>query len=448
MKHQKVSLAHDLTIDHVYDTSDAGTGKTAVCVWAFARRRKKGGGALLVMCPRSLMHAVWQVDFKKFAPDLKVVVATAANREAAFSEQADVYITNHDASKWLVKQKKAFFDRFKNGTLVVDEITAYSSHTSQRSKAMAKVAKFFKYRRGLTATPNSISVTQMWHQVYVLDDGAHLGANYYGFQKSVQDPTQGPFRVTWEDKEGAEEAIYGILADMVVRHRFQDCVDIPPTTYLHVPYQLSTKQRRVYDAMMKKRIVDHKAEGLSDTLKAGHGGTAAQKVLQICSGAVYSDNGVAQVLDLGRYELVMDLAAERHHPVIFYFWKHQLDELARLAAARGLTYGILNGGTSDTERSAIYQRYQAGMLDGLLAHPEVVAHGYTFTRGTSIIWPNPTADIEWFRQGNARQARIGQTKKTEIVMVTAEDTVESEVYDVLMKRDARMSHLLNLFAGV
>ena len=142
-KHQKQSLLVLKKNKRVFDTSDPGTGKTRVEVEDFAARRRAGGGCALVVATKSLLEAAWQKDFNEFAPDMGVSVAFAATREKAFQAQADVYVTNHDAVKWLAQQPKSFFARFD--TLIVDESTAFKHHTSQRSAAVAKIAKYFEF---------------------------------------------------------------------------------------------------------------------------------------------------------------------------------------------------------------------------------------------------------------------------------------------------------------
>jgi len=137
-----------------------------------------------VLAPRSLLRSVWVNDFAKFAPQYKVSVADAANRDKAFAVDADVYVTNTDAAKWLAEQKPAFFKRFSE--LAVDESTAYKHHTSQRSKAIAKIAGYFKYRCCMTGTPNGNSITDVWHQVMILDGGKRLGNSFYRFREKTK----------------------------------------------------------------------------------------------------------------------------------------------------------------------------------------------------------------------------------------------------------------------
>lgn len=442
MKHQAASLKHDATSSIIYDASDPGTGKTAVRVWAFAARRRKKGGCALVLCKRTLMNNAWANDFKKFAPDMKVAVATAAKREAAFSEDADVYITNHDAAKWIAKQKKAFFDRFDE--LIIDEIPAYKHKDSQRSRAVAKIAKFFKYRSGLSATPNSNGICDVWHQAYILDDGKRLGTSFYAFRSAVCEPRQvGRDRnmVEWVDKEGSEEAVFGLLSDIVIRHKIDECVDIPPTYFHEIEFELDKKQRAAYEQLEFAQIM-HLNNAKITAINAA---AVATKLLQTCSGAVYGEGGQYHLVSEERYDLIMDLVAERKHPLVFFYWSHQKEQLAKKAAAAGMRYAVLDGDATDTMREDMVRQYQAGQLDVLFAHPQTAAHGLTLTTGTSTIWCGPTYDLEWWAQGNKRQRRIGQTQKTEVIMVLAKDTIEEKVYTLLQKKDKSMTTLLSLF---
>jgi SNF2 family DNA or RNA helicase len=94
--HQKESVAFASKLKAFFDASDPGTGKTAVQIELFRRRRKgrKGGKCALVIAPKSLLRPAWFMDFQKFAPELKCSIAYADNREEAFATEADVYITN------------------------------------------------------------------------------------------------------------------------------------------------------------------------------------------------------------------------------------------------------------------------------------------------------------------------------------------------------------------
>lgn len=458
MAHQLISLKHDATHPLVFDMSDPGTGKSFVRIMGFAGRRAKKGGCMLVLAPRSLLRAAWANDFHKFAPQLKVSIATADVREAAFAAEADVYVANHDAVNWLAKQKTPFFKRFSE--LVIDESPAFKHHTSARSKAAGKIAKHFVRRALLTATPTSNGICDIWHQTYLLDGGRRLGPSYFGFRNSTCESKQvgqNVHAVRWTDKDGAEEAVYGLISDLVVRHKFEDCVDIPATHIYTVPYYMSPKQQRIYDTMEQDQLLpllgsiaqqaaDAKTRRVPTNVIAVNAAAVMTKLLQIASGAVYDSSGGYSVMDTTRYEMLMDLGESRKHPLMFFYWRHQRDLLVAEAEKRGMKFAIIDGSTNDAERNAIVTHYQLGAYDVLFAHPQSAAHGLTLTKGTSTIWPGPTYNLEWFKQGGKRQARIGQTQKTEVITVIAEGTREVEVYEgILMPKDSRMNNLLDLF---
>ncbi len=451
MAHQKVSLAHDKTTPIVFDTSDPGTGKTAVRIWSYAeRRRKRRAGCLLILAPRSLLTSAWANDFEKFAPDMKVSVATAENREKAFAAEADVYITNVDAVKWLAMKPKGFLAKFTD--LVIDESPAYKHHASQRSRAAAKISKYFKHRACLTGTPNGNTICDVWHQALLLDGGQRLGPSFYAFRVSVSVPEQVGRKaeaVRWVDKDGAEEAVFGLLADITVRHKFEDCVDIPPHSQQVIAYKLPPKVRKVYDQMERDHLLPLLKAKTVTAISAVNAAAVGTKLLQIGSGAVYDNDSSVHDIDDDRIKLVLDLAEARKHTLIFYLWDHQRDKLIAEAEARKLKYCAITAGTSDKARDAVVAAYQAGMYRIMFAHPINAAHGLTLTRGTATIWPGPTANLEHWVQGNKRQHRIGQTQKTETLVVVADTVVEQRVYfDLLMGKNKRMTTFLDLFASM
>lgn len=444
--HQLVSLKHANKTPVVLDASDAGTGKTYVTIMAFAKRRARGGGCMLVMGPRSTLRSVWLADFHKFAPHLKVVVADAANREEAFNTEADVYVTNHDASKWLAKQKKPFFAKFSE--VAMDESTAYKHYTSDRSKAMLKIIKYFKFRRAMTATPNTNTVVDIFHQALLLDDGKRLGKLFFPFRTTVCTPVQNmkkdgtPGRgLKWIDKEGAEDAVFNLLSDIVIRHKLDDCADIPENFQYPLMYSMSKVQQRAYEEMQETQLIKLGKEGIT----AINASAVATKLMQVSSGAVYSSPGTYHVIDTGRYELILDLVQARVHPLVLFQWKHQCDLLVAEATRRDLRFAVFDGGTSDNDRARIVAEYQDGQLDVLFAHPKTVGHGQTLTRGKSTIWASPTHDLELFIQASSRQRRLGQTEKTETIVILGEGTVDEWAYENVMNKDGKLTTLLEMF---
>ena len=440
--HQQKSIEHNNTTPIVFDCSDPGSGKTAVRIWAFSERHKILQHKMLVLCPRTIMAAVWQADFEKFAPHLKVLVAGADVRDKINPQDCDVLVMNHDAVKWLVKKPASYLKGFDE--LVIDESTAFKHNTSQRSKAMAKLASRFKYKSCLTGTPNSKSITDVWHQVYILDAGKRLGKSFFAFRSATCTPTQvgaHPSAMQWRDRDGIEDTVFGLLADIVIRHHIDDCADLPDMHTWSMAYNMTKRQEKAYDQMEQMQMAAIQGE----VITAVNAASVATKLQQVASGAIYNNEGEYKVLDTDRYELIIDLVQERKHPLVFFLWKHQRDMLIAEAEKRGLSFAVIDGATSDKHRGEYVSNYQQGMYDVLFSHPKSAAHGLTLTKGTSIIWASPTYDLEWYAQGSIRQRRMGQTEKTENLIILAKGTIDEKVWQIMEGKNKRMQNLLQLF---
>lgn len=443
-KHQKASLKVYESQERVLDASDPGTGKTRVALQAWYNRRLKGGGCLLVLAPRTLLQAAWGTDLEEYFPEVSYSVARAENREDAFKADVDVYITNIDAVKWLAKQSKSFFKKFDS--LIIDELTVYKHRTSDRSKAVASIAQYFKYRAGLTGTPNSNTILDVWHQVYILDDGKRLGTKFFAFRNATCNAVQvGPRaeHLQWEDKPGAELGVAHLLSDITIRHEFEKCMDIPPNRERFMVYEPSAKLLKAYRQLEKDTILALKEK----VVNAVNAAVLRNKLLQIASGAVYTGDESYEFIDDGRYEFVLDIVAKRKHSVVFFNWKHQRDGLVKYAKARGIEFEVIDGSVSDKRREEIRKAYQQGFFQTLLLHPETGAHGLTLTKGTATVWSSPVYRADFLKQGLHRIYRGGQTLPTETIMTEARGTCERKVYERVGTKSGRMSNFLEVLVG-
>lgn len=434
---QKRDIAQELEKERICDWSEPGTGKTRKRIEVFAKRRTKGGKCALVFAPKSILRSAWEGDVKRYAGWLKVSVAYAENRQAAFDAKADMYVTNHDAVKWVAKQKPSFFDKFDY--LVIDESDAYKHHTSQRSRAMNKIKKYFRYRAIMNGVPNTVSITDVWNQVFIVDDGKRLGQSFYAFRGAVCTPEQvgpQPNMVKWKDRPGSEEQVASILRDIsqrsVLKGVPKNWVRPPVDFYMAKPH-LAAYRKMEADAILQLK---------SGEISAVNAAVLSTKLLQIASGAVYDDLGNYHVIDRSRYELVADMIEARKHTVVFFLWSHQRDLLIEELKARKLTYMLIDGSVSDKRRTENIQMYEAGMFRSALLHPKSAAHGTTLVRGKSTIWPSPTHDLAWFLQGNARIARTGQKDETETISVIAKGTYEEKVHASTTMKNVKLIDLL------
>ena len=433
-KHQTETTTFILQNPRVLVTSDPGTGKTRSVLDAYAQRC---AGRMLVLAPLSILQASWGDDIEKFTPDLTYTVAYARNRAKAFESDAQIIITNHDAAKWLVKNQHVL-DGFD--TLCIDEFTAFKNKDSQRSKAINKVVKLFDYRIAMSGTPNSNTICDIWHPTLLVDDGHRLGHRFYTFRSNVCTPVFNGFANEWRDKQDAELIVAAAIKDINIRYELEDCLDMPKQSYHTVKTQLSDTMMQAYKELAEDNVLwTGKA-----TINAVHAGVLTKKLLQLCTGAVYDEDNNVVGFHEERYNLVMDLVEQRNHSLVAFNWTHERDYLIRQAEKRKIKYAVIDGSVSAKVRKDVVDRMQAGQLQVVFAHPQSAGHGLTLTTATSVIWCSPTYNAEHYQQFNRRIYRAGQTKRTEVIHIAADNTWETDVYKKLNGKLGRMENLLSI----
>lgn len=433
-EHQASTTQFILDNPRVLITSDPGTGKTRSVLDAFSQRKTK---KLLVLAPLSILAASWGDDCDKFQPSLTYSIAYARNRADAFKEDVDIVITNHDAVKWLLKNKH-YLDDFD--TVCIDEFTAFKNKDSQRSKAMAKLIDHFEYRIAMSGTPNSNTILDIWHPALLVDDGQRLGKRFYGFRGSVCNPQFNGFANVWVDKPEAQDMVAAAIKDINIRYTLEDCIDMPEQSINTMYVDLPKKILDQYNILAEDSVLYTK----TGTVNAIHAGAKVKKLLQLCTGAVYDDHGSPIMIHDERYQLVMDLVQGRNHSLVAFNWRHEREKLTELSDKLGIKYDFIDGTTPAKKRKDIVDRMQAGQLKVVFAHPQSAGHGLTLTRATSVIWASPTYNAEHYQQFNRRIYRAGQTKKTEVIQIASRNTWEPDVYKKLQDKLGRMEDLLEI----
>ena len=428
--------------------SDPGTGKTRPAIERFAIQ----GGRALVLAVKSNLDTVWRDEFAMWAPTLIPQVAWAENRRNAFNNKhANVFITNTDAANWIKAQGARWFANLGITHLIIDESTYYKNRTAQRSKSALWIRSqpSVKYVELMTGTPNPLSVLELWHQMMLLDQGATLGREFFRFRHSVCAPEKirisGGREITkWHDLSHAEEAVFGLLKPVSIRHEFERCTDIPENTLRYLDVHMPAKLRAEYEQLEHAAILEHHEHPIVGVNAAVLYG----KLLQLCSGAVYSRDEKYRVFDRTRYELVADLVDERPHASIsFFLWQHQKHCLVEELTKRKISFAVLDGTvTQRGARTKAVEDFQAGKIKHLIIHPRTGAHGLTLTTGRTAIWCSPVPSPELFKQGIHRIHRGGQVHKTETICLRAPRTIEDDVYASMNSRKARMDNFLDLIA--
>jgi len=430
--HQKTTTQFINDNLFTYITSSPGTGKTRSCLDAITQFE----GRTLVVAPKSILKASWGNDIEKFTPHLTYAIADAKNRYEAFNSNADVVLINHDGIKW-VETNKALLEDFV--TLIVDESTAFKNGNAQRSKACLNIADYFDRRILLTGTPNPNGIADVFHQMKILDGGERLGKSFWAFRAATHTPVPKGAFTEWTEKEGATEAVFGLIQDVNIRYKLEDCIDMPENISRFLDFELSPEHLTLYKELKRQAVLTIKDAQVT----AVNAAALATKLLQAASGTVYSDHGTLH-LTSDRYELIMDLVEEREQCLVAFNWGHQKEALINIARKRNIAYAVIDGSVPADYRATVVEDFQAGKTKVIFAHPASAAHGLTLTAGTTTIWTSPTQNAEHYEQFNNRIYRAGQTKRTETINICALNTLEEKAYKNLMNKRNNMQELLEL----
>jgi SNF2 family DNA or RNA helicase len=432
------------TTDFIVDTkcclitSDPGTGKTRAVLDAHAIL----GGKALVLAPLSILEAAWGEDISKFQPNIKYGVAYAKNRKQVFEDDKnEMVITNFEAVNFLCKNTQYLKDF---DTIIIDEFTAFKNRSAKRSKNLNKIISHFTNRIAMSGTPNSNTILDIWHPVYLIDSGERLGARFYSFRHQACTPKFNGFANEWIDKPGIEETIADKLSDISIRFALTDCMDLPDKIVRTINTKLTPNVQKQYKTLAEDSVLYTK----SGTVNAVHAAARVKKLLQLVTGAVYDEDGVVQFVHQERYDIVMTLVSQRAHSLVAFNWKHERDALVEMANKEGITYDIIDGSVKPEKRNDIVARYQAGHIKVLFCHPQSAGHGLTLTKANTVIWCSPTYNAEHYQQFNQRIYRAGQTQKTETILIQARNTWEPEVYEKLNTKLGRMENLLHILKEI
>ena len=439
--------------DLVLNTSDPGTGKTRGTLEGYMRRRiHNRSGRVLVVAPLSILEPSWGDDIESYTPlTFAIAHGSPAKRKQAFESDAEIVLINFDGVKWIDGLSKTAQSKLLLGftDLIIDEFTAFKNRSAQRSKAMLKVSKYFSNKVLLSGTPNPNTITDLWHPMMIMDGGARLGSRYFKFREQVCKPVStgyGDF-VTWEDIEGAEEAVADALSDISIRFKFEDCVDIPPQVMRFPKIKMPKKVMDAYREMEQHSILQFQQNTnalVPGTFTAVHAAAKIKKMLQILSGSMYGENGTVLPINNGRYDLIAQMVDERDHSLVAFNWQHEKEGLVLACKKLGHSIAVIDGTVPKEKRTEIVRDFQDGKYKVLFCHPAATSHGLTLTKARTIIWSSPTYSSEQFIQFNRRIYRIGQTQSTEVICISARGTKEEDVYKALQQKVTRTEDLLNI----
>ena len=332
---------------------------------------------VLVVAPKKVAEATWSKEAAKWDHlqhlRTSVVLGSATKRIKALNTPADIYVINRENVEWLVDYYK---QAWPFDMVVLDESTSFKNSQSKRWKAMRRVRRFIKRMVLLTGTPSSKGLIDLWAQVYLLDCGERLGQSLSAYRERYFDPDQRSRTqiFSYKAKDGAESAVLNAISDICISMKAEDYLELPDFIQHEVPVLLDAKARRAYDQFERDLLL----EVDEDVITAASAAVLVGKLLQMCNGAVYSNDGHIVPVHDCKLEAYLELLEQLNgeHCLTFYGYQHDRDRILEALKKHRKDLRVRVYKTVEDEEA-----WNNGEVDVLLVHPASCAYGLNLQQG-------------------------------------------------------------------
>lgn len=396
----------------------------------------------LVIAPLRVARDTWPAEAGKWDHlediDVSVIVGDKKTRIAALNRPAMVYVINRENVKFLVEYYEKNGLRWDFDAVIIDELSSFKNHQSQRFKWLRKVRPFVKRMIGLTGTPTSNGLMDLWAEIGILDGGERLG-RFIGryreayFKAGSMNPQTGVV-FQYVPRPGAEEQIYGKIADITISMKAMDYLHMPDCVPARHYVEMDKKERKLYDMLRKDLIIPLKDADID----AANAASLTGKLLQMANGAVYDENSAVREIHQRKLEKLEDLieAANGQSVLVAYWFKHDRQRIMEHLSSMGYK-------PRDIKESKDIRDWNGGNIQVALIHPASAGHGLNIQSGGHIlIWFGLTWSLELYQQTNARLWRQGQTDVVTIHHIICKDTVDEDVMAALEQKDITQEKLI------
>ena len=400
-------------------------------------------GKVLVIAPLRVAKTVWpeERDTWEHANFLKmsVIVGSAKQREAAMRVPADIYVINRENVKWLVDYLEKRRIPWPFDMVVIDELSSFKNHQSQRWKALRKVRPQIKRLVGLTGTPASNGLMDLWAEAFLVDKGARLGRFITRYREAYFKPAgMNPYNgvvYNYEPLPGAEEAIYSKISDITVSMKALDYLDMPKQVMVNHYVDMEPQERKLYDDMKKQLLVEVDGEEID----AANAAVLSGKLLQMANGAIYNDERQMRIIHNRKLEMLGDLIeqANGQNVLVAYWYQHDHERIQEYLTDLGYK-------PRDLKSDQDIADWNAGKIQVGLISPASAGHGLNIQKGGHIlIWFSLIWSLEMYQQTNARLWRQGQKEVVTIHHIVTRDTVDGDVLNALKHKDMTQQNLIS-----
>lgn len=437
MAHQHTTSAFCTLFNKAFVLNGLGLGKTLSVLWAADFLAREGLlRKTLILSTLSTLTPVWGVEIFQHFPHRRYHILHGAGKKLV-TEPVDFLVMNHDGLRDTDLVSKLMNDETLD-LVIVDECALLRNARTRRYKMLVKLIERTPRVWMLTATPTPNGPTDAWAQARLVNPLA-VPRYFKDFQTLVM-RKEGMYR--WSPKPEAPAIVHRALQP-AIRFTPEDCLDLPPITYMERPAPMSEPQIAAYESLRKTLVTE--IDG--NLITAANEAVKANKLLQVACGVLYDGDASYTIQANGKVAVLLELVEESDGPVIVFApFKLVVDQLLASLRKHKFAAEKIDGATPRGARDRIFRQFQAGELDVIVAHPQTVSHGLTLTRSATMIWFAPVWSNDIYEQAVGRIYRKGQQKHVNIFHLHS-CPVELEMYQRLRGKQALQGLLLKMFSS-
>lgn len=443
-KYQKVCVEHIISHPFCGVFLDMGLGKTISTLTAIEELKYDYCeiDTVLIIAPKRVVETVWEEEAKKWDHTKHLtfskIIGTERQRLAALKVKADVHIISRDNIAWLCSLYAA---KLPYDMLVIDELSSFKSHQTQRFKSLRLARPWFKRVVGLTGTPAPNGLINLWSQMYLIDRGERLEKTITAYRSRYFRPGASNGYVVYSYKllSDSERLIQERIKDICISMRAEDYLEMPERIDNFVRVTMPDKLMDAYKKFEQENVITlaNEIEEGTTTVNAVNAAALSNKLLQFANGAMYDENkNVVPIHDLKLEALKEIIEAADGKPVLVA-WTYQFDRDRIKNYFRSMA-------PRELKTAEDINDWNAGKVRLMLAHPASAGHGINLQAGGNIIvWYGLTWSLELYQQFNARLYRQGQKQRTIIHHIVNTGTHDEDVVRALKSKDKTQNNLMN-----
>lgn len=413
---------------------DCGLGKTITTLTAINELMYDSFeiSKVLIIAPLRVAQSTWKEEIEKWDHlnllRYSIAVGDEKERLKALKQNSDIYIINRENVDWLVT--KSGID-FNFNMLIIDELSSFKSHTSKRFKSLLKIRPYFERVVGLTGTPSSNGLMDLWAEFRVLDLGERLGRyiTHYRNEYFLPDKRNGAVIFSYKPQPNAEERIYRRLADMTISMKSTEYLKMPELILNELEINLDEEDQTKYKKFKKEMVMTIQEKEI-DAINAA---SLSNKLIQLANGSIYDESkNFYEVHNkkLDRLEEIIESANGK--PVLVAYWfKADKERIEKRFKVREIK-------TADD-----IKQWNMGMINLALIHPASAGHGLNLqSGGSTLVWFSLTWSLELYQQTNARLYRQGQKDTVVIHHLITKNTIDEDIMKSLKRKDKTQEALM------